>query len=467
MVEPRTTTLAPTVSAFAPASAVWRIGIRIGFVLAFIAAYAMIFSFETAPATLHDRANSQIPGAPNGLLVLEGTFLLLPFLTAFVLLFQTSRQTLMATGSGIAVGFFGLFLLVSPFALLTAFMLLGLSANQMSGGADPGLSRAMLALFALIAISIWIVVCAFFNGKSQLVAFVIAAFITFVYLSAGWGRMRTSEYRVEQKQRRAAEATSVAALKTNYDAHRAVALLAGCLIEYHAAHPKRGFPESLSALPPSLHLPGGAACDTTLVNPGTVSGYTLTYTPQQDPANGRFTDFLLVAMPLHKGRMRVDPIAVDSRGRIFAYVGWWVTNPEPGFAPSLTETPDDMWTSQVRTLRSEIPFFTKNNGGTPPASLSDLGWHPQGPASNCPHVMYVGPYELKYLPTVSDPTRFSVSAVCQSYGDACIRSFLIDPTGEIHQTIEPRLATPTDPLIPDCEKYAKTCRDIDWPQPPG
>jgi len=292
MVEPRTTTLARTVSAFAPASAVWRIGIRIGFVLAFIAAYAMIFSFETAPATLHDRANSQIPGAPNGLLVLEGTFLLLPFLTAFVLLFQTSRQTLMATGSGIAVGFFGLFLLVSPFALLTAFMLLGLSANQMSGGADPGLSRAMLALFALIAISIWIVVCAFFNGKSQLVAFVIAAFITFVYLSAGWGRMRTSEYRVEQKQRRAAEATSVAALKTNYDAHRAVALLAGCLIEYHAAHPKRGFPESLSALPPSLHLPGGAACDTTLVNPGTVSGYTLTYTPQQDPANGRFTDFL-------------------------------------------------------------------------------------------------------------------------------------------------------------------------------
>jgi hypothetical protein len=145
---------------FAPASAVWRIGIRIGFVLAFIAAYAIIFFFETAPATLHDRANSQIPGAPQGLLVLEAAFLLLPFLAAFVLLFQTRHQALMATGSGIAVGFFGLFLLVSPFALLTAFMLLGLSANQMSGGADPGVSRAMLALLALIAISIWIVVCA-------------------------------------------------------------------------------------------------------------------------------------------------------------------------------------------------------------------------------------------------------------------------------------------------------------------
>ena len=461
---PRTTTLAPTVPPLAPASAVWRIGIRIGFVLAFAAAYAMIFFFATAPATLHDRANSQLPGAPHSLLVLEASFLLLPFLTAFVLLFQTSRQTLMATGSGIAMGFFGLLLLASPFAFLSLFMILGLSGSH---GADPGLSRAMLALFALIAISVWIVVCAVFNGKSQWVAFVIAAFMTMVYLSAGWGRMRTSEYHVEQKQRRAAEATSVAALKTNYDAHRAVALLAGCLIEYHAGHPKRGFPASLNALPPDLHLPSGAACDTTLVNPGAVSDYTLTYTPQQDSATTRFTDFRLLAMPLHKGRMRVDPIAVDSRGRIFVYAGWWVTNPEPLFAPSLTATPDDLWASQVRSLRSEIDYFMKNNGGKPPASLLNLSWHPDPNATSDSHVLHVGSYELKYLPAASDHARFSVSAVCQNYGDACIRSFFIDQAGEIHQTSEPRPATPTDPLIPDCEKYAQTCRDIDWPQPPG
>jgi hypothetical protein len=460
----RANPLAPTVPPPAPASAVWRIGIRVGFVLAFIAAYAMIFFFATAPATLHDRANSQIPGAPHSLLVLEASFLLLPFLTAFVLLFQTRHQALMATGSGIAVGLFGLFLLVSPFAFLTMFMLLGLSGSH---GADPGLSRAVLALLFLIPISIWIVVCGVFNGKRQWVAFVVGAFITMVYLSAGWGRMRTSEYRVEQKQRRAAEVTTFAASKTNYDAHRAAALLAGCLIEYHAAHPNRGFPASLSALPPGLHLPSGTACDTTLVNPGAVSGYTLTYSPQQDPATGRFTDFLLVAMPLHKGRMRVDPIAVDSRGRIFVYVGWCVTNPEPLFAPSLTATPDDLWASGVRTLRSEVDYFTKNNGGTPPALLSNLSWHPQGAPSSDPHVMNAGPYELKYLPTASDPTRFSVSADCQSYGDACIRSFFIGPDGEIHQTIDPRPATPTDPLIPDCEKYAQTCRDIDWPLPPG
>jgi hypothetical protein len=85
--------------------------------------------------------------------------------------------------------------------------------------------------------------------------------------------------------------------------------------------------------------------------------------------------------------MRVDPIAVDSRGRIFAYVGCCVTTPEPGFAPSLTATPDDLCTSQASTLRSEVDYFMKNNGGTPPASLLSLVWHPDPNATGdfaCP-----------------------------------------------------------------------------------
>src|ERR1700675_3909361 len=38
--------------------AVWRVGIRIGFVLAFVAACDVLFSFETAPPTLHHRPPS-------------------------------------------------------------------------------------------------------------------------------------------------------------------------------------------------------------------------------------------------------------------------------------------------------------------------------------------------------------------------------------------------------------------------
>src|SRR5208282_3503035 len=113
-----------------------------------------------------------------------------------VLLFQTRRQGLMAAGSGIAFGFFGLFLLLSPFVFLSMFMLAGLSANQMTGRADPGISHAFLALVALVPISVWIVWCALQNGKNQWTAFTIAACVTVVYLFVGWGQLRKNEYRV-------------------------------------------------------------------------------------------------------------------------------------------------------------------------------------------------------------------------------------------------------------------------------
>lgn len=458
--KPASTTPAPVTPA------IWRVGIRIGFVLAFLAACAFIFSFETAPATLHNRANSLLPGTPGWLIAFECSFFLLPFLTSFVLLLQTRRQALMATGSGIAFSFFGAFLLLSPFVFLTMFMLAGLSANQTTGRADPGVSHAFLAFLALVPISAWIVWCAIQHGKNQWTAFTIAACVTVVYLLVAWGQLRMNEYRVGQKQQRAAEAFTVASMKTNYDAHHALAVLAGCLIEYHAAHPKAGFPASLSALPRELQLPGGSACDPALANPGAASGYAFTYTPQQGASSDSFSDFRLLAMPLKKGLPRVDPMAVDSRGRIFVYFGWSNTHPEAGFAPGLVETPNDLFASQILSLRSEIRSFMQKDGGALPASFSNLSWRPVDSVTSDPDVLHVPPYELKYIPpTAANPTRYSLSALCQSYADGCMRSFFLDKDGETHQTSEPRPATAQDPLIPDCEKFAQTCRDIDWPIP--
>jgi hypothetical protein len=77
-----------------------------------------------------------------------------------------------------------------------------------------------------------------------------------------------------------------------------------------------------------------------------------------------------------------------------------------------------------------------------------------------------GPYRLEYIPPEAGASHaYMISAVCQSSGETCIRSFLLDQNGQIHETSEPRQPTDQDPLIPDCEKYAQTCRDIDWPQP--
>jgi len=77
-----------------------------------------------------------------------------------------------------------------------------------------------------------------------------------------------------------------------------------------------------------------------------------------------------------------------------------------------------------------------------------------------------GSYRLEYFPpAASAANTYMLSAVCQSYGDACIRSFLLDQNGEIHETSEPRQPTAQDPVIPDCEEHAQPCRDVDRPQP--
>src|ERR1700675_952990 len=133
-----------------------------------------------------------------------------------------------------------------------------------------------LCTTAPLPIRAWVLWCPFMPGKSQWLAFAIAACATVVYLAVGQQELRSIEYRVEQKQQRAAEAFNVASLKTNYDAHRALALLTGCLIEYRAAHPNAGFPATLSALPHDLQLPDGAACASPLANPRGSSEHTVT-----------------------------------------------------------------------------------------------------------------------------------------------------------------------------------------------
>jgi len=106
----------------------------------------------------------------------------------------------------------------------------------------------------------------------------------------------------------------------------------------------------------------------------------------------------------------------------------------------------------------------QTNGGTPPAMLSKMSEYSDKSANN--ETLTEGPYLLEYSPPKAGTANaYTISAVCESYGDACIRSFYLDQNGEIHETSEPRRPTVQDRLIPDCEKYAQTCRDIDWPQP--
>ncbi len=163
-----------------------------------------------------------------------------------------------------------------------------------------------------------------------------------------------------------------------------------------------------------------------------------------------------------KGVPRVDPIAVDSRGRIFSYMGWSITDQQPSVVPTLVESQDDLQMSGILYLRDVIRLFMRTNGGAPPEMLSKMREFSDKSAYN--ETLTGGHYRLEYFPPAAGAANtYMISAVCQSYGDICIRSFFLDQNGEIHETSEPRQPRAEDPLIPDCEEDAQICRDIDWP----
>lgn len=389
--------------------------------------------------------------------LLEYIFFLVPFLTAFALLTWRKNRFTVASGAGLAFGLFGVVLLASIGLGLTVFLWAGLSGSRL-------VAYALLAVVLLFVVSAFIVVCALFQIKLSASAFLTAGAVTVVYTFFGYHALLSRETRIQEKQQRAIETQNSASAQTSFDAHRALTLLTACVIEYRHSQAATSFPASLNAIPGNFKLPNGVACDSNLAKPGAIPNYTFTYTPQQDSSGARFTDFRLLAMPLKKGLLRVDPMLADRRGRIFTYVGWSVTDKNRDFSPPLAET-NDLDTSKLFSLRAQIRAFMQNNGGKPPAAVSDLNPLPGDPTAD-PETLREGSYELRYFsPASADPTRYSTSALCQSYGEVCIRSFFLDKDGEIHQTVEPREATAHDPLIPDCQKFVQTCRDIEWRMP--
>jgi len=355
-------------------------------------------------------------------------------------------------GSGVASPLFacGLFFAIAAFF-----------AGFLAFSPDPYAIENFVAIVVFVACSIWIIVSAFrIAAKASWGLFLLAGCATLAAVVVGDHSPRTAEHSLDRQYERQETQTRITSAQTNYDAHGVLALLAACLIEYRVAHRDAGFPSSLNTLPPGLRLPQGTLCNASIA---AVPGYTFSYTPQPNASDSIVTDFVLVAMPQKKGSPRVDPMAVDSRGRIFSYIGWSVTDRTPEFVPLLVETRDDFELSQLLDLREEIRLFMQTNDGTPPAMLSKMSEHSDQSAYN--ETLTAPPYRLEYFPPTPDaPKAYMMAAVCQSYGDACIRSFLLDQN-KIHQTSEPRQPTPQEPPIPGCEKYAQTCRDIDWPRP--
>lgn len=240
--------------------------------------------------------------------VLPFAFMLLPYLTALALITRGKNPRLIASGAGVALALFGAFVLMSPGAWAMVFVWAGLSRN-------PMLLAALGVLVLLILVSVWIVWCALRRNDSPS-AFLAGACATACYLFLGSPAVKLKEFRAQQHAEEVHTPKTLNYYEASATAHNAIASLAGCLIQYQAAQPKREFPACWSEIP---HGPG---CDTNLAKLGAIPYYTLSYTPQRDPAAG-ISDFQLSATPIKKGLDRVNPILCDKRGTIFVFERWF------------------------------------------------------------------------------------------------------------------------------------------------
>jgi hypothetical protein len=432
-------------------------GIRIAMALALLAAGAyQLFTF-LGDRDWHHHHPGALPIRPEPLwmLALWVTLPLTPVIFSAFLLSRRSEES-KAAGAGVAAALFTCGFVFSIGLFLAQFLRLF---------PDPYVNEDLVAIVILLVCSVWVIVSGLrIAAKASWGLFFLSAAATLVCLVVVGHFLEKTDRELDRQYEQQTAQTNLTSARTNQDAHQVLARLAGCLIKYHATHAAEGFPASFDALPPDLELPSETVCNAAIADDGSVPNYRFTYTPLRDSSSSTFTDFRLVAMPLRKGLPHVDPIAVDNRGRIFSYIGWSVTDQQPSFVPRLMESPDDFQISQILGLRQEVRLFMQTNGGRPPAMLSKMSEYSDKSANS--EMVSEGPYRLEYFPpTAGPPNTYTISSTCQSYGEACIRSFFLDQNGEIHETSEPRLPTAHDRLIPDCEKYGQTCRDIAWPQP--
>lgn len=130
------------------------IQLRTGLIAAFLANCASFFFWSSSAAVQHDRANNTRASAPAWIFLLGAGFFLAPYIISWFLISRREQKSI-AMGAGVACGFFGGFLLASPFAVMAMFLYVGMSA--WNGPPDHGLLAAGFTLPVLMAISLWIV----------------------------------------------------------------------------------------------------------------------------------------------------------------------------------------------------------------------------------------------------------------------------------------------------------------------
>jgi len=427
-------------------------GIRTSLLLAIFSACAFFFFFLIA--VQQDRAHNPAL-LPTGMVLLCAGFLLLPLAICFFLL-SSRRVDSIAAGAGVACGFFGAFLLVSPYAGGMMSFFVGMSGWGRAR-ADHGMMAAGLALIAFLATSLAIVWSGARIGKIQWSAFGTAIGATALYVLFGFGFLGSAGSTMGRQAQRKQEQADMDLNMPGILASQRLVALAACLFQNYIQNPQAGYPASLDPPPKDWN------CDTKFAADA-VPEHTLAYVARPD-VSGRITDFELTAVPRTKGVNNRDPIMIDNRGLVFVYYPW---SREDAVAKDMVRSNDLMY-SQINFLKSNVERYMKDkNEGLAPATLNAeaIG----GLGHETPSIEEDGmrletrDYETRYFPPhAGNAKEFALSAQCKSYGLNCLRSYFADYDGSIHGTSEPRQATADDPLALRCEfAVGGECPDVDW-----
>jgi hypothetical protein len=171
---------------------------------------------------------------------------LLPLIFSMLLLSRHSEES-KAAGAGVAAGLFTCGSLAAILAFLAQFF---------SFFPDPYALENLTAILVFVVCAVWIVISAFrIAAQAGWGVFFLAGAATLVCMIVGGHSLENTEYKLDKQYDQQQAQTLTGSAQTNHDAHRVIALLASCLIQYHATHPDAGFPASLNALPRDLELP--------------------------------------------------------------------------------------------------------------------------------------------------------------------------------------------------------------------
>lgn len=422
-------------------------GIRIALSLAFADACAFFWFGYLGDKQWHEQhpgTGASAVADPTWMAILWIAIPAVPFLLSMFLL-STRSENSKAAGAGFAAGLIAVAFIFAVVAILSVFFRFS---------PDPYAWPEVIAALVFLACSVWILVAACLIGKGSWGPFSFTFAATLIALAWAGHAMDDREY-VRDRQHEQQKAQAAVDLFTPVvQAQHVLASLAGCLILNQSLHPDPEYPSSLD--PPPQDWP----CETRFAATAVVD-YRLSYVPETT-ANGRVTNFHLIAMPVKTVRGHF-PLMVDKRGILFSDAMWGYSS------PSIRAATTEATAAEIQELKRSIDDYMQRRGlaDAPKALNSEMVRANFGYQSlvDGQH-MEVRNYAFRYLVSrARGRTRYALAAQCLSYGQDCLRSYFVDYDGVLHATGEPRAATADDAYALECESNDSQCEGVIWPAP--